>query len=563
MPMLIVATLAYSIVFQPQVSLGERKSTGNPRWDQAVNNAVRFLNSDAAKPGAEQEASLMSLALLKAGEPLTNPRVVAGITEASDRALQTGYTGYRHIYLSGVDAMLLAEVDQDKYKPALQNICNHVQSKLRADGSWAEDAIRPGDVSMGQYGMLALWAAGRAECEISPEIVDRAAAWHMRAGQSDGGWNYRPGTNEGHDSGKTSPNMTIAAAGSLAIARLLFYGPRVVEEKKEKEVKFGVLEKEELDDSSSQGGIFPDYKPQVTLAQLDARIERAFGWNEAHFSPTAAASHQPDYFFYAFERAASLHNVPNVRGEDWYPVYADGIVSTQSETGAFSRSTLTEPIATSFIVLYLMRSTKQILEKEYGAGRQSAKRGNPFGDKVKEREPTELDLLLSSMENLNIDDIEVNENELADELVKSVLSIEDPSALVGQVDRLKKLVNHPKAEVRRPVYWALGRTGDFDLIPLLLEGLKDPNVDVNIEAEMGLRFIARKPKGFGTSISPLEGLPENASPEQTLEVANRWRIKAFTTWTEWYKSVRPFEQRDGFDELKAATFSGTQEEKKK
>ena len=112
-------------------------------------------------------------------------------------------------------------------------------------------------------------------------------------------------------------------------------------------------------------------------------------------------------------------------------------------------------------------------------------------------------------------------------------------------------------------YWALGRTGDFDLIPLLLDGLKDPNVDVNIEAEMGLRFVSRKPKGFGNSISPLEGLPENAPPEQTLEAANQWRVKAFTTWTEWYKSVRPFEQRDGFDELKAATFSGTAEEKKK
>ena len=47
---------------------------------------------------------------------------------------------------------------------------------------------------------------------------------------------------------------------------------------------------------------------------------------------------------------------------------------------------------------------------------------------------------------------------------------------------------------------------DFELIPLMLKGLRDPNVDVNLQALDALRYISRKPNGFGISDEPFEGV---------------------------------------------------------
>ena len=111
-------------------------------------------------------------------------------------------------------------------------------------------------------------------------------------------------------------------------------------------------------------------------------------------------------------------------------------------------------------------------------------------------------------------------------------SIDDPNELIGQLDRLKKLIRHPSAEVRRSVYWALGRTGKFSLVPEMLEGLKDPNVDVNVEAEMALRFISRRPNGFGTALDPLGGLTASDPEADRLRNATEWRIRSFKNWSQ-------------------------------
>jgi len=94
----------------------------------------------------------------------------------------------------------------------------------------------------------------------------------------------------------------------------------------------------------------------------------------------------------------------------------------------------------------------------------------------------------------------------------------------------------------------------------MLEGLKDPNVDVNIEAEMALRFIARRPNGFGVSLDPLGGLGPSDPAENRLKNANDWRTKSFKGWSDWYFRTRPYEEKDGLDELEAATFAGAKAE---
>ena len=82
----------------------------------------------------------------------------------------------------------------------------------------------------------------------------------------------------------------------------------------------------------------------------------------------------------------------------------------------------------------------------------------------------------------------------------------------------------------------------------MLQGLRDENLDVNVEALNALRYISRKPNGFGMPIDPLAGGAIN-SDEQKLLRANNWRTKAYKLWAEWYREVRPYEDGGGLDEL--------------
>ena len=83
----------------------------------------------------------------------------------------------------------------------------------------------------------------------------------------------------------------------------------------------------------------------------------------------------------------------------------------------------------------------------------------------------------------------------------------------------------------------------------MLEGLRDPSIDVNVEALAALRYISRKPKGFGLTFDPFDSLPESATDEDRVKAANNWRTKAIKTWQTWYAGVRPYASGDGLDEF--------------
>ena len=543
---------------------GERKSTSVPRFDAAVDRGLAYLRTQQPQGRHGGEQIIAAYAFYKCGISKADPVIAEALATAAGRSAGATYqpiSSYDHIYGAGVDAMLLADIDKDAYRTHLQTIANYVVATQRANGSWSDNPTNPGDISMSQYAVLALWACQRAGAQIPPETVDRAADFLMRSGNGYGGWAYRPGTTEGPGQGSSTHNMTMAGAGSLGVCRLMLHGSRkaVKPDAEKKELAFGALEKvEEEVEVGEVKPAFPDYNASQAAGALDARVDRAFSWNLANFQPVSRVEHNL-YFYYCIERAAAVGDLGKINGQDWFMVYGDGLLTLQGQDGSFQ--THAGPVVgTSLALLYYMRSTDQILKTLYGKGQLRADKGNPFGDKKKQKDPSELDLLLSSMENIDFSTLDETDSSIADDVVLSVQSIDDPKKLVGEIDRLKKLIRHPNAQVRRSVYWALGRTGNFGLVPQMLEGLKDPNVDVNIEAEMALRFIARRPNGFGVSLDPLGGLGQSDPAEQRLKNANDWRTKSFKRWSDWYFQTRPYEEKDGLDELEAATFAGAKAE---
>lgn len=519
---------------------GQLKSTKVPRFDVAVAKAVSYLQKQDRF--AERDVTLAAYALLKAGVSKNDKTIQKGQEVAVERSSKNGYRGYDHIYLAGVDAMLLADLDPETYAPNLQTIANYVASTQKGDGSWSDGPRQPGDVSMTQYGVLALWAAQRVNAQVPPAALDNAAAYLMSNGNGDGGWGYRPGTTQGPGGGNSTHNMTVAAAGSIAVSRTLLHGPRGGVKKKKEEAKFGVLEKEETaaDKAAQSGKAFPNYSARTSAGAMDGRIDRAFGWNRARFTPVSRAEHKI-YYYYALERAAALADL----GDGWFETYGDGLLTLQGQDGSFKTHSGNNN-GTSLAILYFMRSTKQILDKQYGTGIMAGGKdlSTLFGQKKEKKELSPLGELLGELDNIDLSKLEdLN----TDDIVETV-QFGNKEELVGQVDKLKVLVKSSNAEHRRAAYYALGRTGDFNLVPMILDGLRDRNLDVGVQALVSLRYIARKPNGFGVSMEPLAG-PRITSDEQRLVRANNWRDKAHRTWADWYRRVRPYEESDGLDEL--------------
>ncbi|MCA9047279.1 MAG: HEAT repeat domain-containing protein [Planctomycetaceae bacterium] len=528
------------------------KSTKVPRFDTAVAKAVQYITGNADKIN-ERDKTLAAYALLKAGVELTNPVIVEGLKLANERAESGGYArvGYDHIYFSGVDSMLLADSEPDRYFDSLQKIAGYVQSVQRADGSWSDSPSAAGDVSMSQYGVLALWSAQRAGCTLNPESLDRAASFFQKGQRGDGGWPYRPGTSAGLGSGNSTHNMTMAAVGSVAVSRTLLHGPKGFKKQvEEPQAKFGILEavESEAEKNARTGSAFPDYNASSSASALDGIADRGLGWNQSHFEPVSKSVY-PIYYYYGLERASALMDL----APGWFETYGDGLLTFQSDDGSF-KTRAGEIAGTALAILYFMRSTQQILDKQYGAGLLQAGRGldNLFGQKEKKKkEIGPLDELLKAMETANFDELE---NFDADEIVERI-QFSSPEELVGQTDLLKKLMKHPDPSNRAAACYALGRTGDFSLIPMMLQALRDPSLDVNVEALQALRYIARKPNGLGIPLDPLAG-PEVTSEDQKLVRANNWRTKAYQTWSQWYSTVRPFSEQGGLDELEALTGTG-------
>ena len=171
------------------------------------------------------------------------------------------------------------------------------------------------------------------------------------------------------------------------------------EEETAGEKKFGVLEEVKPESEEQLGSTFPDYKPATSESIVDGAIERGFSWNSARANPVAHGEF-PLYFYYTFERAASLEDQGD---ESWFTYYGDGLLTLQQEDGSFKGKSraVADSAATSFAILYFMRSTKQIIDKVYGTGtmkggRDLAKLMNPDAEKKKDFTP--LDDLLNALE---------------------------------------------------------------------------------------------------------------------------------------------------------------------
>lgn len=531
---------------------GNARGATKAQIETAISRAQRMMLSRLAGEN-DSHAALATIALLKSGMDPKSPEIQKVCDRLCTHVTKSNYNpGMHHVYEAGVTLLALANADPKKYRKEIQVIADYIIANQGKQGQWHYPNAQEGDTSISQYAMLGLWEAQRAGVVVPMEVWDRSAGWHIQMQQRDGGFAYHPSVMAQVSASLHS--MTAAGIGSLRISRRYLYPgarqrvvidtPQQQAAKKNRSGKrFGILEpvfRDETPDDNSEDLAVElrnaRYVPAVKLAQIDESVDKAVEWMTKNFTVERPTGY-PIYFLYGLERASALTALKAYGTHDWYEEGAAHLVATQTPSDSWSDSSGEIPAA-AFGVLFLVRATSKMVEPdiprvEFGTGILVGGRGLPDdlkesqvndGKVKKTAKKTPLEDLLTQLENPQIPLLESTQAEIVEQVV-----IGDRNKLIGQIDRLKVLAKHPDAEVRRTALWALGRSDDLRVAPILVAGLKDADVDVFVEARNALRCLSRQVEDFGLKEAPLDA----ASRER------EWQ-----KWRDWYRSVRAYVERD-------------------
>ncbi len=528
-----------------------------------------YLSGIYSNSGGGQK-TLIALAIYKAGASKTSGPVKESLNEVLERFKDGSYkAGGEHIYEAGIDATFLADIDPQKYQAQIRQVADYIIAMQKPNGGWDYPTGREasqfnGDTSVIQYACLGLWAAERAAIEIDDEVWRKVLDWHVTYQNSDGGFAYCPRTETGHFRDASTLNMSAAAVANMHIA-MLHIEPNFLplkqelkqkkpEGEEEKTPKFGILESVNLDKVTQ-------VKADVVIpSKAISSVRRAFNWLGTRFKVENKESPHATYYYYTIERMAALADVDKVGSSDWFHSCADYLLSTQKADGSWDESSYFDKnYDTAFIVLFLTRSTGKLLKRveppaKFGDGLLAGGRGLPddltdvdFNGRtvnMKEKPTEPLDILLASLSKTgglgSLDDVQ--------EKIVEQVQLGNREDLIGQIDQLLKLIDHPDPGIRQTVVWALGRTGNMNLAQHLIRKLSDDNLTVMIEARNALCWISRKPLGFGFQEDPLIDFSANVSEDKKRAAIAQWHKNLVLTWGDWYLKNRPFEDRgDAFE----------------
>jgi hypothetical protein len=540
-----------------EMAYGQGRSVTDQEIQGAIQRAVAALKQKVGI-GDGGESALLAMALLKTGVSAQSPELKVALEKITQRTSSGEYKpGTHYVYEAGVSLMALANADAVAYKSQIGVIAKFLIAVQQPNGSWDYQNPVNGDTSISQYAILGLWEAQRAGVRVPKRVWDKAAGWHVTCQLNDGSFTYHPTGQQqvfgGFNMGTFS--MTAAGTASLHVARMHLYPdhrdvdePAKTRSGRRRGKKYGILEPAEA--ARAEGPREPEfndtgYKVVTRLSAIDKAITRGKEWLADRFTVQTKESYNL-YYLYGLERLAALADFKEIGGHDWYAEGAALLCATQNPMGGWSDASGPDP-ATAFGALFLSKATAKMLVRkerglpirEYGGGLLIGGRGLPenlenlqvdqTGVRVRKLKGP-VDELLAELENS-----ESRKVESAQAALVETIATENPEALIGQAARLLKLVGDKRPEVRRTAFWALGRTNDLRVVPALIRGLDDPNLDCLVEARNALRFISKK-------------IDVHEPPDDPTQAQ---RQDAISLWKKWYLGVRPYDERDDLGEAPA------------
>ena len=470
---------------------------------------------------------LIALAFIKDGASPDNSHIKVAVEACQNTDAQQALVA--DVYSNGLAIIFLAELNPTKYRDLITRFAGTMAHRQKPNGAWGYNSRQKGDTSQTQYAALSTWELLQIGMAPKVDKVEACANWLLRTQDPSGTWGYQgkdPGNFELIEQRETSLSMLAAGLGSTMIygniLGLTKPGGGIETETSSKQtptaLKRADLGKKQMRTLSGTG---------VDRTRLLKSITRGQSWFDKNFNASIIprASH-PCYMLYSMERYKSFEELltGNIHEEpDWYQKGVAYLKSKQLPEGGWNGKSK-KPCATSFAVLFLLRSTQKSIKANMGQGTLIGGRGLSAnltrmkmrrGRLVTEEQPTEIDQFLGMLDGDTSDGLEALVN--------------DPTALqvnnVGpeQARRLQQLVKSGAPAGRILAVRALSAMRNLDYAPTLIYALTDPDQRVVREARDGLRFVSRRFNGFGLS----DNFSEND------------RYTAIDQWKTWYRRVRP------------------------
>jgi len=471
---------------------------------------------------------LIALAFIKDGASPDNPHVQAAVAACQNTNAQQARNS--DVYSNGLAIIFLSELDPDKHRDLINRFAGAMANRQKNNGAWGYESYQSGDTSQTQYAALCYWELLQIGMAPKVEAVEACANWLIRTQDPSGVWGYQgkdPGDFEPIQQKKTSLSMLAAGLGSTMIFGNVLgltkpgggTEPPVPVAKTSSALKLADTENKKRVRTLSGSG--------VNRQRLLDAIAQGQAWYDKNFDAKQIShAEYPCYMLYSLERYKSFEELltGNTPEEpDWYQVGYEYLKAKEDPEGGWN-SKSRKPCATSFAILFLLRSTQKSIKANLGQGTLVGGRGLSAdlarmkmrrGRLVTEEKPTEVDKLLGMLEGAESEGLEA--------------LINDPTALqvnnVGpeEARRLQQLAKSGGPEGRILSVRALSRLRNLDYVPTLLYAMTDPDKRVVREARNGLRFVSRRFNGFG--------LPDNFTDSQQYNALDKWK--------SWYRRVRP------------------------
>lgn len=503
------------------------------QFDDSIRKGLAFLRNAAPKENKVGVLAIAGLAIAKAGDNHDDPvlqNIVAKVVSKASGNPYQAEDNHAGNYETAVIIMLLAAVDGDKYLAHIQAMTNYLISRQNPNGSWDYPGGTGGDTSQSQYAILGMWEAAGAGVNIPPKAWDTALEWFILTQSTGGAFTYHP-KNPSDDNPvlqeKVNHSMTVAGTAAMLICREHLNLPGPKSKAKDRPLLIPVP-------SASN----EDYKPKITSERANKAIEAGTRWLTSKF--TIADAKWPygpksamEYYIYGLERFAAISDIKTIAGIDWYSAGGKHLESTQAGDGSWN--SLAQIPDTALALLFLGRSTQKTINRirisTLGKGTMIGGRGMPSAEgavsieEARRKARFQRALRVPAGDLLKIlDEPDSPDVERAAAALETIDSKDLVKAVGGNMQKLRRLTRDERPGVRRGAIWALARTKDYRVVPVLIESLDDPAFLVYQAARDALCYISRRIDGFG--------LPAGRQPnaQQLADATKKWK--------DWFTSLK-------------------------
>ncbi len=468
---------------------------------------------------------------------------------------------YNECYQPALALILLAEVDSVKYKDEINKLLKMFSERQKDWGAFTYlNEPNSADNSQTQFVALAMWVAKAHDFPVDVEMGEQALDWLCKVQDNQGRWTYKYNRYTSMVGGSTLSMQAAGIGTAYLLADLLQLYKRSKDMSKAsaagevglpRTVNIYVPPVEGKVKQRSTGPLtnFPRSVLSNCVNAGNTDIEGRFRYGLGRWNY---------YYMYAVERYAFFReqaegDVGSGALKDWYDQGIDFLLEEQDADGTFIGTFQeTEPVATAFALLFMVRSSEVInlppanSDLQGGLGFDTDATLTDAGNGRINSVGAEQDL--SDLLAMLNDDKAITSDKLAriTESMKSQIAEfrqKDNKSRLEMKAGLKQMVRAENYFRRLVAVRLLAAEQDMDNVPALIYALSDPDFRIAIEAHNGLRLVSRKIDTLTLAPETVENagrdpfiIKENPELKRNMELDFK-RVEKL--WTDWFLKIRP------------------------